>query len=352
LIGAFPDEACVVFPKPDKPQGMHLPQTTPGNPRGRRFFCKGIGKDGRKQYSGSMYDFCLPTNAKAVPDSPEGFHEIKYDGFRLLVRRDDKRVRLLSTKGHDFTDRYPWIVEAARKIRRTSFAIDGEAVVLGVDGISDFDALWSRHHDDEVQLGALDLLMEEGEDLRKMPLHLRKHKLDRVLVRRPESIFVNPYESGAIGPALFQAACDMGFEGLVSKHRNRPYQGGRSRHWIKVKNQKHPAMQRVMESLKKLEWPGEIRSPWAMNVTAALPAARPSRFRCVYHRSKLLKLRLQFHELENFSAQNSRTVESQGAATHGPSQTHSLAQSSAPSKLCNATARKDSETTSRFFASK
>ena len=54
--------------------------------------------------------------------------------------------------GYNFADRYPWIVEAARKVRQTRFVIDGEAVVLGVDGIADFNALHSRRHDDEVQL--------------------------------------------------------------------------------------------------------------------------------------------------------------------------------------------------------
>jgi ATP-dependent DNA ligase len=46
---------------------------------------------------------------------------------------------------------------------------------------------------------------------------------------------------------LFRAACRMGLEGLVSKHRERPYQAGRSKHCVKVKNRKHPAMYRVMD---------------------------------------------------------------------------------------------------------
>ena len=54
--------------------------------------------------------------------------------------------------------------------------------------------------------------------------------------------------AGEIGPDLFRAACDMGLEGLVSKHRDRRYQAGRSKYWVKVKNRKHPAMSRVMET--------------------------------------------------------------------------------------------------------
>lgn len=60
---------------------------------------------------------------------------------------------------------------------------------------------------------------------------------------------MNPFERGEIGPDLFQAACRMGLEGLVSKRRDRPYRGGRSRDWLKVKNRTHPAMTRVMEIL-------------------------------------------------------------------------------------------------------
>jgi hypothetical protein len=71
--------------------------------------------------------------------------------------------------------------------------------------------------------------------------------LARLLARRPEGIFVAPFEQGEIGPDLFRAACQMGLEGLVSKRRDRPYQAGRSRHWIKLKNGQHPAMERVME---------------------------------------------------------------------------------------------------------
>src|ERR1700746_3470749 len=79
-------------------------------------------------------------------------------------------------------------------------------------------------------------------------LSMRKTNLDRLLARRPDGIFVAPFEQGEIGPDLFRAACDMGLEGLVSKHRDRPYQGGRSKHWVKMKNRKHPAMSRVMEA--------------------------------------------------------------------------------------------------------
>ncbi|WP_371932908.1 hypothetical protein [Bradyrhizobium sp. CCGUVB23] len=87
-----------------------------------------------------------------------------------------------------------------------------------------------------------------GNDLRELPLHY-KSNLERFLARRPDGITVAPFESGEIGPDLFRAACRIGLEGLVSKHRDRPYQAGRSMYWVKVKNRTHPAMHRVMDAL-------------------------------------------------------------------------------------------------------
>src|ERR1700755_3167128 len=113
------------------------------------------------------FEPCIPTRGAAVPAGPDWIHEIKHDGYRLIVQRQDKRVRLFTRNGHDWTDRYPRIVEAALKNRASSFVIDGEAVPLGVDGISDFDGLHSRRFDAEVQLYAFDALMLEGEDLRQ-----------------------------------------------------------------------------------------------------------------------------------------------------------------------------------------
>jgi bifunctional non-homologous end joining protein LigD len=106
------------------------------------------------------------------------------------------------------------------------FVIDGEAVILGVDGVSDFEALHSGKHNDEVQLYAFDMLAGDGDDMRQLPLSMRKTNLARLLARRPDGIFIAPYEQGEIGPDLFRVACNMGLEGLVSKRRDRPYRPG------------------------------------------------------------------------------------------------------------------------------
>jgi bifunctional non-homologous end joining protein LigD len=185
---------------------------------------------------------CIPTRATKVPSSSDWLHELKYDGYRLIVIRDGDRVKLLTRNGYDWATRYPWIVESALKNRQKQFVIDGEAVILGVDGVSDFDALHSGKHDHEVQLYAFDMLAGDGDDMRSLPLSLRKTNLARLLSRRSDGIFVAPFEQGEIGPDLFWAACNMGLGGLVSKRRDRPYRAGRSPHWVKVKNPASPAM--------------------------------------------------------------------------------------------------------------
>ena len=184
----------------------------------------------------SAFEPCIPTKAAKVPDRLEWFNEVKHDGYRLIVQREGKRVRLFTRNGHDWSDRFPLIAEAALRIRNTSFVIDGEAVLLGVDGRSDFNGLHCRKHDGEVEFYAFDMLVSDGEDIRKLPLSMRKTNLARLLARRVDGIHLAPFEQGEIGPDLFRHACLMGLEGLVSKHRESPYRGGRFDRWVKVKN--------------------------------------------------------------------------------------------------------------------
>jgi bifunctional non-homologous end joining protein LigD len=153
------------------------------------------------------FQFCLPTRSTSVPDTPDWLHEVKCDGYRLRLERDGDRVRLITRGGYNWTD--PADRRGCTQGAAIPLRVDGEAVVLGVDGISDFDALHSRKHDDEVQFCAFDILAEGGDDLRQLPLSMRKANLERLLARRPEGLFVNPFEQGEIGPDLFRAACTM-----------------------------------------------------------------------------------------------------------------------------------------------
>jgi hypothetical protein len=71
---------------------------------------------------------CQPSKVARPPSGPLWVHEIKHDGYRLMVRRDGARVRCFTRNGHDWADRFPAIVDAAHRIKASSFLIDGEAV--------------------------------------------------------------------------------------------------------------------------------------------------------------------------------------------------------------------------------
>jgi bifunctional non-homologous end joining protein LigD len=117
---------------------------------------------------------CIPTLAAKPPSGSDWVHEIKHDGYRLIVRRDGPSVRLFTRRGHDWTNRYPAIAGAAPKLRARSFTLDGEAVVCGADGVAVFDALHRRRNASDAILFAFDLIELDGEDFRPLPLGKRK----------------------------------------------------------------------------------------------------------------------------------------------------------------------------------
>ncbi len=123
--------------------------------------------------------------------------------------------------------------------------IDGEGVILGQDGVSDFDRLHSRRHDGEVQLLGFDLLELDGVDLRDHPFITRKAMLGSLLRRSRDGVQYVEHIEATDGATVFEHACKLGLEGIVSKRRDKPYQHGRSRMWLKVRNPASPAAKRL-----------------------------------------------------------------------------------------------------------
>jgi bifunctional non-homologous end joining protein LigD len=89
---------------------------------------------------------CIPTAAHKRPVGPQWIHEIKHDGYRLIVCRRDGRVRLFTHRGYDWSDRYPLVV-ATTNVLPTDVTIEGEVVVCDEAGVADFEHLHSREHD-------------------------------------------------------------------------------------------------------------------------------------------------------------------------------------------------------------
>src|SRR6266481_2588360 len=105
-----------------------------------------------------------PVIASRPPSGANWVHEIKHDGYQLIVRRDGPTVRLYTRNAYDWTARLPAIAAGAERIRAKSFTIDGEAVVLGPDGLSRFDELCRRDAARTAMLYAFDLIEHDGED--------------------------------------------------------------------------------------------------------------------------------------------------------------------------------------------
>jgi bifunctional non-homologous end joining protein LigD len=189
---------------------------------------------------------CLPSPAKAPPSGPGWLHEIKHDGFRILVRRDPARVRLITRNGSDFTDHFPFIAMALKSLLVRSCMIDGEAIVCDENGLAVFELI--RGHGSKTVLCAFDLLELDGKDLRRRPIEEQKALLAKLLHDRDSdlSIVLNQVYEGD-GEIVFSLACKLGCEGIVSKRLDSTYRRGRSPLWLKVKNPKAPAVKREAE---------------------------------------------------------------------------------------------------------
>ena len=182
-----------------------------------------------------------PQLATLVSDPPLGedwVHEIKLDGYRILIRIERGRVKLVTRNRQDWTDRFPAVAEAAAALPVKAALLDGEVVALDAAGVSSFQAL--QQAADAVETGrsldyvAFDLLFLDGQDLRPLPLVERKARLARLLEgRRARLRYSEHFEEP--GPRVYERACRLGLEGIVSKRKHAPYTSGRGPAWLKVK---------------------------------------------------------------------------------------------------------------------
>jgi ATP-dependent DNA ligase len=189
---------------------------------------------------------CLPSPAERPPSGPDWVHEIKHDGYRLMARRDPVGIRLLTRNGHDWSDRYPAIVEAVNRLKARSCLIDGEAVVCDENGLAVFERLRYQRGGRNVFLFAFDLLELDGQDLRREPFETRKATLASLLRGSLPGLRLNEHLAHD-GESVFRHACKIGLEGIVSKRLGSRYRSGRSKDWLKFKNPDAPAVKREAE---------------------------------------------------------------------------------------------------------
>ncbi|MGH8294596.1 MAG: DNA ligase D [Steroidobacteraceae bacterium] len=195
-----------------------------------------------KPRAGPMPKFIEPALCRLLARPPEDSgwaHEIKLDGYRLQLRVESGRVVLLTRKGLDWTERFASIARAAERL--PDCIIDGEAVALDRNGVSDFSALQSalaQGRESALILFAFDLMFLEGRDLRPLPLERRKQELARVLESLPSSSrsrlhYLEHFTDA--GTAVLESACRLSLEGVVSKRLDAPYESGRTGSWTKAK---------------------------------------------------------------------------------------------------------------------
>lgn len=144
----------------------------------------------------------------------------------------DEAVKVYTRRGHDWTRRFKKIAEDAWHIKASSAVIDGEVVAPAADGTTDFSVLQNelKGTSNKIVLVAFDLLYLNGRDIRKLPLHRRKAALKKILagtdVQFSESFEID-------GADMFEHACKVGLEGVVSKVRDSVYPIGRGNNWVK-----------------------------------------------------------------------------------------------------------------------
>ena len=179
----------------------------------------------------------LALSADNPPKAPGWMHELKLDGYRVQVRKDGPRVRLLTRTGLDWTHRMRSIAQGFKNVPVESGIFDGEAVVLNEDGNTSFADLQAAFQDGSrkpLTYFAFDLLHLNGHNLRGLPLIDRKAILAQVVNDVDEAIqFSEHVETD--GKVVFHKACELHAEGIVSKRANSAYHSGRGGDWLKMK---------------------------------------------------------------------------------------------------------------------
>jgi bifunctional non-homologous end joining protein LigD len=189
---------------------------------------------------------CLPSPGDRPPSGSNWIHEIKHDGYRLMARRDPVGIRLITRRGNDWTTRFPLVAEAVNHLKVRSCLIDGEVVCCDEHGLSRFDVLRRRRNEATAFLFAFDLLELDGTDLRREPIETRKATLASVLRKSRPGVRLTEHLEHC-GLTVFQRACQLGCDGIVSKRLGSCYRSGRSPDWLKFKNSAAPAVRREAE---------------------------------------------------------------------------------------------------------
>lgn len=182
-----------------------------------------------------------PELATLVDKPPTGghwIHEIKFDGYRLIIIKANNKTKIFTRNKNDWTTKFPTIVKAIKVLPVNNIILDGEVVVLDNRNKSNFQLLQNslkEHHSRPFIFYAFDILYYDSHELTRLPLLERKLLLQKILKTKKSNIL--RYSDHVIGKGkeMFAIACKLGLEGIISKNSQSKYLQKRTKDWLKVK---------------------------------------------------------------------------------------------------------------------
>lgn len=175
-------------------------------------------------------------------ESNDWVYEVKWDGYRAVGFINKGKVDLKSRNDKSFLDKFYPVIDALRNWK-VNAVIDGEIAVLNENGISNFGALqnWRSEADGDLYYFIFDIMWLDGKDLTQLPLSYRQLILDSLVqdneILRRSKVFQTS------GIEFFEAAKQMGLEGIIAKKADSTYDAGdRSDNWLKIKANKRQEM--------------------------------------------------------------------------------------------------------------
>ena len=194
-----------------------------------------------KKKSAEKPDFIAPELTQLYDEPPEGagwFHEIKYDGYRIVTVKDGSRIRFFSRSGLDWTAKFESLKPAIATLPCDTAVIDGEVAVIGKNNLTDFSALQQALSEGRngFTYYVFDLMHLDGRSLTELPLRERKARLKSLMIplKGNRQLVYSDHVEGQ-GDAFFARAAQMGLEGIISKDAASLYRSGRSPAWRKIK---------------------------------------------------------------------------------------------------------------------
>jgi len=178
----------------------------------------------------------LATITKTPFDDKDWIYEIKWDGYRAMAEIEKDEIRFYSRNGIDFSERFPAIYQALKKIKHEAI-LDGEIVLLNEKNLPDFQKL--QHYENHLNYPLIyyvfDILELNGKNMEKLPVVERKKILRQLLKNNQTIRFCDHINTTGI--AFLEKAKEQGLEGIIAKKKDSQYaRGYRSKEWLKIKN--------------------------------------------------------------------------------------------------------------------